>query len=355
MSEASSHQAEGVSFNGPLHSFITSGEVLFTLSGAEDTMRSILLTSIAEGLSEHDVVEAPVWFGETVKEAKRFVAELTGFDEAKLPHVYMVPADSRFLQHEVEIQGAYSAIRHQAFIREVSVGSASDSVEALIVGRNVAHELAHSAVDRNLQGLTVVSKEVGENQGGTFAGGYYWQQSFYAHDGHQKVQVRKEVVPNSEKSLEFTELGSFFAEGWAEEVGIRFAEQHSRVPEDVEAVAAQEGESAAVRYLQPQLDEDGDLVVTAPAMAALGLDLLEAARLIVRPDGYSIFALLTAMRHEDTNAAAQKEFIQTLNTIQPGLYQQLRQLKYNGDEFMRGVQLIDAALAKVEDLPAHTS
>ncbi len=100
-----------------------------------------------------------------------------------------------------------------------------------------------------------------------------------------------------------------------------------------------------IKYSSPShgLDEHGSLGVSTvhSAYAAYGIELLSDH------SGVDLYELMKQARQPDTEVTAKREIIKTINSIQPGLYEKLRNLQYYGatGEFIEGLHLIKAAIA----------
>lgn len=56
--------------------------------------------------------------------------------------------------------------------------------------------------------------------------------------------------------------------------------------------------------------------------------------------GANLYDLMIQMRHPESKASAKKEFITAINSVRPGLYQELRRLEYTKPDFTAGYSLV---------------
>jgi hypothetical protein len=96
-----------------------------------------------------------------------------------------------------------------------------------------------------------------------------------------------------------------------------------------------------------KVDEGRKKVLVAtgsPALAAYGVRLLDER----------VPGLHAVMLHSGTNPDARAEAARMINSVEPGLYERLDRLRYDGYDFAYGLRLIEQAL-DVIDKPVHTT
>lgn len=142
--------------------------------------------------------------------------------------------------------------------------------------------------------------------------------------------------------------GNFFEEAFAEIVASRWREATIPGYQDNEAVLFKTycGVELPVKYHSPdrELIEHGPVTTNAgyAAIAAYGVELISDFI------GVDIFELMKLARQPATETAAKREIVKIINSVQPGLYKQLRDLKYDDDlgEFEQGLAAIKTAISK---------
>lgn len=148
------------------------------------------------------------------------------------------------------------------------------------------------------------------------------------------------------------QTSNFFEEAFAETVASRWREM--AIPGYGEnrttLLMTCFGVELPVKYHSPNRDliDHGPITTHTgyPAIAAYGIELISEFT------GVDIFELMKQARQPATEATAKREIIMTINSVQPGLYRQLRDLKYDCDsgDFEHGLNIIKAAISNGSSL-----
>lgn len=145
--------------------------------------------------------------------------------------------------------------------------------------------------------------------------------------------------------------GIFLEEACAEEAASRWREsvEPVRGRRDVRHKLVQWGKpDLPWRYLMTQYS-----LGTESTNADIGMYVnsgsaycAEAIRQISEYTGVDIFNLMLKSRHPETELSAKRQMVQTIEGVERGLYQKLRNLGYSQKEFIEGYDIVRAAIRR---------
>lgn len=297
-------------------------------------------------LPEYVVYPKPEWFDEEQSNVRTFVAEQLGFDVSLVPQIDHVQRIHIGINDD--ICGRYDSLSHKAAVVALTDTKERHTAISRLLIKNMAHEAGHGVYDPQTTWAAVIHEPVPEEIRGTVWDGTddgLITRSIATGYGSLKAHLTKpHYGDNFRGEAEFDVVGNLFEEGLAEEIAIRYVEEHWGPT--VSPFAASKGGDMFARTLDYSTDRE-HIVTMVPAWAALSLNYLEEIRRSTDPIGNSIFDLLIQSRHLETRAPAMKELAQVINRIQPGLYSYLNHAEYSKEGFTD-------ALLRVEDLYIKT-
>lgn len=137
------------------------------------------------------------------------------------------------------------------------------------------------------------------------------------------------------RALERLDMLPHAEEQQTADYGIRYLGEGATPPEDADDLLVMPLKFILAKPLE---DGNGRIAIYGDIshIAAYGLSLLDEAR----P------GLFDQMKLARNDPKKQIEVIKTINNIKPGLYKELRNLGYTRDDFIKGVKIIQAALAE---------
>lgn len=153
--------------------------------------------------------------------------------------------------------------------------------------------------------------------------------------GSVKTKITQE---NGEVSL--MEQGQFFEEAFAEETATRWREEAISGHKELGGMQWQTswGVHLPRRYHNYSHDVSHHGAVQSnanlPALAAYGLDLLS------KYSGTDFYEIIVESRYPQNELSSKRHFIQSINAIEPGLYQKLRSVPYTEEGFKQGLKII---------------
>ena len=267
-------------------------------------------------LSEHLVGKLPA--------IRQSVAEIAGVAAEDLPSFGAAADPNRDGQHLPRFNYAYVSPRSREQVSEEEI----DLINA-VEERSAAHELAHGAYNKASDHVVLIKPKPGQASREidlTNASGLD-RTHFYREAG--QLQARNK--------------GAFFSESWPEEVAARYAaiEEPSTPPTDTHHTFT-DVDGNEVNMDPKYVTRRGEQwIVQLPALAAQAMDRLDDCRAASIPGSRPLFDIMTDIQRVETRAAAQKEFIATLNTLEPGLYRTLRDLEHSTQGFVAGLRIAE--------------
>lgn len=161
-----------------------------------------------------------------------------------------------------------------------------------------------------------------------------------------EVGLRKSKIERKTGDIDSTAIGSFFEEAFAEETATRWREeaieQHKQNGHIL--LPTRLGFNLPLRYFNYSLDASypGGIMADSsfPAIAAHGLEILS------KYSGMDFYQMIVESRHPETEVAAKRRLIQSINAIAPDLYKKLRDVPYTEEGFKEGLQIIKDTVAQ---------
>lgn len=225
----------------------------------------------------------------------------------------------------------------------------------LVLG-NAIHEAAHSTA--RSEAKTIISSKVTPGLGKVVLNRVV---SSNVHLGF--VKPRRE-------DMEIVSDGNYWEESFADLTRVRFLGELGREPkaDDEEIVDDRLKVKYAGRGVDAPLPKDGDEMITVPvrfAQCTAKIEGQDASILLSAPNGIAAYGLdlldkevpglyetVQASRGDHTK---QRDVIQMIDSVKPGLYRELRVLPYSIEGFRQGVIKIGEAIRdrRVQSQPAN--
>lgn len=220
--------------------------------------------------------------------------------------------------------GMFLGFVGRSFVHEKGLETPEKFIQSM---SSLIHEFAHDTGD---QGQTVVIETQSQNSPVS---------DFEAHDiiGSEVLSLKK--VGNH---IHSDMRGMFFEEAFAEGTATRWREKFfDTLSPDIntQIFTLEAGISMPARYFSLSPLDTTNIRHTASTFAAYGMDVLQ------QHTTTDLYRTMTEIRTPATRASAKKTFIHTLDSIQPGLYKTLRDLRNNEAEFKKGLEIIQAIKA----------
>lgn len=255
---------------------------------------------------------------------RQFVAETAGVAVEDLPSLGAAIDTQRHGLHMPEFRHAYISPMDREGLPQGHIDMVDTSEEITAV-----HELAHGAYDKEpVHKIVVIKPQAG--------------QASRQIDFTQSAGLGKIYCHRVGGQVEFDHRGSFFRESWPEEVAARYAAAQGLRPQPTDTTtysyALDGGGQVDIdpKYVTRRGEYWG---IAQPALAAQAMDRLDACRAASMPDSRPFFEIMKDLRRAETRVAGQREFIATMNSLQPGLYRTLRGLDYTDQDFAAGLRI----------------
>ena len=195
---------------------------------------------------------------------------------------------------------------------DASIPDMDESIRAAYLEAFVVHEKAH--------GSSHISNDL------------TYEPEQFARRARSGFATNK-VQPGESPSIEQASVGSFFEEAFAEFVTGEYVRDELGLPRGFwgdEGVPVHKGDPELLSkirgvYLWPQTD--GGFNYGSAAIAATGMELL----IDLRPELYQ------AVYHSRNSVNGLRQVARVVNSIEPGLYERLRQLEYSQADFFTGL------------------
>lgn len=282
-----------------------------------------------EKRSHHDVAPSPE-LAQCVTKAREFVEQLTGVSVADIEPVVTTERDGNYSAHFSSIENKFRM--HDDIDSLVDRGrdnqAARDQLTALAV-----HELMHATGRGNLKLVGLEAEDTG----------VYPQvnSGFTGYDFHHDAMHRF-VDTDGESPLV---TNQFFEEAAAEEAAARWRETHVDAIEDAPRQrVAIDGHSPLERRFVEASQTDVDIVggfsYASASYCAQALNRLSDYT------GVDLFGLIVESRDPAREADARRQLIRTVNSVEPGLYAQLRQVQYGVEAFAAAHDLVERAIER---------
>lgn len=273
-------------------------------------------------------VAGPEWLESEQQKTRQFVADQFGFSADLIPDVrYAI-----HLKHgQKMVLGRYLFVDHEAAVLALKGSEERDSAHARLIIRSMVHEQGHAAYDPELLSTFLIQKPIApELRHGPqdFTDDGYIGVATAQSLGAAKVAVKKQTYLDGAVAHTLSSVGAFFDEGLVEEIAIRYMEENFTPQQS----PYPEWKNNMIGRILGYYD-DGEKLVVDAAIATLGLNYLEEMRKADDPNGQSIFDILIAARHVDTQVFAMRQLPRIINGIEPGLYDRLQHAKYLSNEF----------------------
>lgn len=261
-------------------------------------------------------IEQDEVFRSYLQEAKDYVLGELGY--ASLSPVYFRPRNGKNMAEYWMDEDAIYATPPQ---------NANDYLRRTMITSQLIHEMAHES--SRVRRMFIFSETDSDDN--------------RTHNIYSTIGMKAMNLTHESQD----ETGNFFEEAFAETVASRWRE--ATIPgyqENKALFKTSYGVELPVKYHSPnrELIEHGPVVTNAgyAAIAAYGVELVSDFT------GVDIFELMKLARQPATETTAKREIIKTINSVQPGLYKQLRDLKYDDDlgEFEQGLEAIKTAILK---------
>ena len=243
-------------------------------------------------------------------EAAAFIEQTTGLEVSC--------GLGKYTRLQEERNGVYDSSLHAVAVREYSTGTQYGDTVAL--GSVLVHEMMHSTAVDTAKVLDI------ETAG---AHGIYTLQPHHV----------TEITPSFDDD-------HFFEEGLAEEIASRWRMQFDTElrERDRDLLGYGEHSPLPVRMYMPvapidMTTRDGERGVQYPAFCSFGIQLLSEYT------GVDLIDLLIQARKPETQASASERLRQTVDSVEPGLYDILTSAHYSVEDFEDCLKIIKIAIA----------
>lgn len=283
---------------------------------AKDTLEYFAKWAYEKEVYSH-AIEMPPDVIEMAKEARDFVAELTGF-EVNPPVYYFDTIDN-------ERTGYLNAVVGYVALRKVELGEAQNDIVTdyyrhMNLTSTLVHEFMH-AVDMQRRRVAYVDVRRKDK----------WPTEAMAVTiGNKKFDARSNSLGGG-----LTVVGDFYTEGFAEWGASCYREKIDPVRQTKRLATEyylidQNGPPVHSRYINSTNSFTESVVMGSRANSAYAA---EAIRKLSVHTGVDLFQLKIDMLNPEISIAAERKFIQTIDSVEKGLYSFLRDSPYTAEGF----------------------
>ncbi len=165
------------------------------------------------------------------------------------------------------------------------------------------------------------------------------------HDIHWTLGMQTLKLSKEEPAAQ---TGNFFEEAFAESVAAKWREQTipGYLEDKITLWETSYGVNLPMKYhdcdRDPTKNDSFTTIARYPGIAAYAMELIS------QYTGTDLYEVMKLARKRETEAEYKRLFIRTINSVKPGLYKALRDLRYDettGD-FERGLEMIKTAITE---------
>lgn len=262
--------------------------------------------------------------------AKSFVEDMTGYDLSQVKvndasHENRSSSDAEYTSSDntVRLFSSFLSEEHlqSAYYRDIATAT-------------LIHELMHATGINNHQNVSL-------RQSGTPS--IYT----YSRQGLDRFDLRSKAVEGVFSGLNdpsHVTLGSFFEESFAEEGASRWREAVLGHPASAICTSSNPDiPDISYRYIIARSEYSEGAKGYSQAVGSFGA---EAIRQLSLYTGVDLFQLMIDSREVSESARARREIAQTIESVEKGLYQSLRDTKYTYDSFMAAYKEVIGAIER---------